>query len=92
MLTIRTTIRLRKDLLEQSKLFALKTGTSMQEVINNTLAQGFGQISDLELRKQGLARIDQIRESIRKKSGSVDTQELIYANKKELKERTNKIL
>lgn len=65
MQTVRTTIRIRKDLLDQSRLLALRRDTSLQEVINDTLAQGFGHITDLDNHKQAMGRIDQFRESLR---------------------------
>lgn len=58
MQTIRTTIRINKDLYEQSKLAAFHQGISFQDVINNTLSKGFGTVEDLNGRKQ---IFDQIR-------------------------------
>lgn len=76
---VRTTIRIRKDLLDQSKIIAIKYNTSLQEVINNTLALGFGKISDLETTKQSLAQIDQFKNSLSGKK--VNLKKLLDLNK-----------
>ena len=65
--TVRTTIRLRKDLLDQSRLISSQRDTSLQEVINETLARGFGEISDLNRHQKAMAAIDAFRESMRGK-------------------------
>lgn len=87
---VRTTIRLRKDLFDQSRLLAFQRGTSLQEVINNTLATGFGHISDLNLQRDAMDNIDKFRESLKGKN--INTRKLVEANKKELEERTNRLL
>lgn len=66
--TIRTTVRIRKDLLDQSKLLALKEGTSLQEVINNALALGFGKISDIKSDKIAMEQIDKFRSNLSSKN------------------------
>ena len=62
--TVRTTIRIRKDLFDQSRLLALKNSTSLQEVINSTLALGFGKVSNLESSKEAMIKIDKFRKSL----------------------------
>lgn len=89
--TVRTTIRIRKDLLDQSKLLALKQGSSLQEVINDMLLKGFdNHITDLDLHREAMQSIDRLRESIRNriKGRGISTQKLIEQNKKELEKRT----
>lgn len=89
--TVRTTIRIRKDLLDQSKLLALKQGSSLQDVINETLIKGFGNhITDLDIHQEAMQNIDRLRENIRKKikGRSINTKKLIEQNKKELENRT----
>jgi hypothetical protein len=79
--TVRTTIRIRKDLLDQSKLIALKKGVSLQEIINDTLAMGFGHISDLNTVEEAMERIDAFRESqVGKK---IDLKKLLAESKKD---------
>ena len=81
--TIRTTIRIRKDLLNISRQYALNRGASLQDTINAALAAGFQRISDLESRKQAMAKIDQFRESLRGKK--INLQEILQESKKDLK-------
>jgi len=81
--TTRTTIRIRKDLLNISREYALKRGVSLQDTVNAALAAGFQRISDLESRKQAMAKIDQFRESLRSKK--VNLQEILQESKKDLK-------
>lgn len=88
--TIRTTIRIREDLLKQSRYLALEQDTSLQEVVNDLLAKGLGYISDLNRRKQAMRRIDQFRESLRGKK--INVNKLLADNKKELEERTNRLI
>ncbi len=64
--TIRTTVRIRKDLFDQSRLLALKGGTSLQQIINNTLALGLGKVSDLESNQAAMDKIDKFRISLSK--------------------------
>ncbi len=87
---IRTTIRLRKDLLDQSRLVAIQENTSVQNVINSTLAKGFGRISDLEKRRIIMKRIDNFRKSISGKN--INAQRVYEASKKELEDRTDRLL
>lgn len=88
--TVRTTIRIRKDLFDQSRLLALKRNTSLQEVINNTLARGFGKTSDLSRHQRAMAIIDSLRKKMKGKK--INVQELIDENKKQLEERANRLL
>ena len=81
--TIRTTIGIRKDLLNMSRQYALKRGASLQDTINAALAAGFQRISDLESRKQAMAKIDRFRESLRGKK--INVQEILQESKKDLK-------
>ena len=80
---VRTTIRIRKDLLDQSKHIALKRGTSIQEVINNTLAIGFGHVTDLNTTHESIKRIDAFRKSLRGKN--INVNELLRLNKADQK-------
>lgn len=89
--TVRTTIRIRKDLLDQSRLLALKQGISLQEVINDILLKGYGNhITDFDIHQQAMKNIDKFREDIRKrlKGKSINTKKLIEQNKRELENRT----
>ena len=79
---VRTTIRIRKDLLDQSKHIALKNGTSIQDVINNTLAVGFGHVTDLGNRRKISLRIDKFRKSLDGKS--INVSKLLAENKRDL--------
>lgn len=93
--TVRTTIRIRKDLLDQSRMLALKRGTSLQEVINDILLKGYdNHITDFDIHQQAMANIDRLREDIRKrlKGKNINTKKLIEQNKKELEDRTLKVL
>lgn len=90
MQTVRTTIRIRKDLLDQSRFLALRRETSLQQVINDTLAQGFGHITDFDIHREAMARIDQFRESLKGKK--INVKKLVEENKKELEERSNRLL
>ncbi|MDP3733361.1 MAG: hypothetical protein Q8Q91_02350 [Candidatus Daviesbacteria bacterium] len=90
MQTVRTTIRIRKDLIDQSRLLAFQRDASLQDVINETLALGFGHVSDLDTRRDALARIDSFRKSLKGKK--FNTKRLVEENKKELVNRTDKLL
>ena len=81
--TVRTTIRINKDLFDQSRLLAFQRGISLQDVINETLAVGFGHVSDLNIHKEAMARIDNFRESLGGKK--VDIKKIIRESKKDLK-------
>lgn len=85
--TIRTTIRLRKDLLDQSRLLAVKQRTSLQEAINNTLAKGFSYVSDIKTRRNVIKEIDKFRKGLANKK--INVQSIVDQNKKELEIRTN---
>ena len=82
--TIRTTIRIRKDLLNQSKKIALELNTSLQNVINHILAKGFHEITDLNRHKKAMDTIDSIRQSLSQR-GQIDTDALLNESKKDLK-------
>jgi CHASE3 domain sensor protein len=84
--TIRTTIRIRKELLDQSRMIALERGTNLQEVINDVLARGFSKITDLNHHKQAMDTIDSIRQKLRHIK-SIDTKALLEENKKVLQDR-----
>lgn len=92
MQTVRTTIRLDKDLLDQYKMLALKKGTSLQAVVNTVLRQSYPQVASLKTRRELMARIDRFREEAYKKHGYINTQELIDENKRELQERADRAL
>lgn len=81
--TIRTTIRIRKDIFDQSRLLALKSGTSLQTVINATLALGLGKVSDLQSNREAMAKIDQFRTSLAGKK--LDLENLLDESKSALK-------
>lgn len=81
--TVRTTIRIRKDLFDQSRLLALKRDTSLQEVINDTLIKGFRYITDIDHHKEAMAAIDTFRENVGRRK--VNLQKLLEQNKKDQK-------
>ena len=81
--TVRTTIRIRKDLLDQSKHMALEKGTSIQDVINNTLAVGFGNVTDLGKRRKVSRQIDKFRESLAGKS--INVSKLLAESRRDLR-------
>ena len=80
---VRTTIRIRKDLLDQSRLLALKKGTSLQDIINSTLAVGFSKISDMSSTQEAMAKIDKFRTSL--KGVKVNVENLLTESKQNLK-------
>jgi len=80
---VRTTIRIRKDLLDQSRLLALKKGTSLQDIINSTLAVGFSKISDMSNTQEAMAKIDKFRTSL--KGVKVNVENLLTESKQNLK-------
>lgn len=82
--TVRTTIRIRKDLLDQSRRLALERGTNLQDVINDVLARGYGEVTDLNRHKQAMTTIDSIRKNLNQ-NGKIDTYELINESKKDFK-------
>ncbi|MBI2315257.1 hypothetical protein HYU93_04355 [Candidatus Daviesbacteria bacterium] len=59
-------------------------------MINDTLAQGFGHITDFDVHKQAMARIDKFRESLKGKK--INIKKLVEENKKELEERSQRLL
>lgn len=69
---------------------ALRREASLQQVINDTLAQGFGHITDFDVHKQAMARIDKFRESLKGKK--INIKKLVEENKKELEERSQRLL
>ncbi len=79
--TVRTTIRIRKDLIDQSRLIALQKGTSLQEIINNTLAKGFKHISDLSTVEEAMSEIDRFRQTMAKRN--VNVKKLLSDSKKD---------
>lgn len=83
--TVRTTIRIRKDLLDQSKLLALRSNTSLQEVVNEALAQGFGYITDLDPQRAAMDKIDEFRNKLAKSGKKIDVKKLLEEAKKDLK-------
>lgn len=78
---VRTTIRIRKDLLDQSRLLAFERNTSLQEVINDTLIKGFRHLADIDPHKEAMATIDVLRESMHGKK--INLQKLLEQNKKD---------
>lgn len=89
MQVVRTTIRIRKDLLDQSRMLALREGTTLQAVINQILTRGFGHITDFDLHQQSIAKIDQLRSSFRNRK---DIKNIVEKNKRELQKRTDQLL
>lgn len=81
--TVRTTIRIREDLLKQSKLLAVYRDTSLQEIINNLLVRGLNHISDIQSHRRAMAKIDAFRESLRGKK--INVEKLLEESKKDLK-------
>lgn len=81
--TVRTTIRIRANLFDQFRFLALKKGTSLQEVINNTLALGLGKISDLDSDRKAMSKIDTFRISLENKKISLE--DLLDKSKSDLK-------
>ncbi|MGH7204304.1 MAG: hypothetical protein ACREHC_07710 [Candidatus Levyibacteriota bacterium] len=69
--TIRTTIRIRRGLLDQARVLALSKGVSLQEVINETLTVGYKHITDLHTTKQAMKQIDSFRNGMLGKDISV---------------------
>ncbi len=81
--TIRTTIRIRKELFDQSRLLALKNRTSLQEIINNILALGLGKVSDLESSREAMAKIDKLRISLSDRK--INLEDLLSTSRSDLK-------
>lgn len=82
--TVRTTIRIRKDLLDQSRILAFKRGTSLQEVINDILLKGFdNHITDFDLHQEAMKNIDRFRESL--KGRKINVKKILEISKRDLK-------
>lgn len=81
--TVRTTIRIRKDLLDQSRMLALSKGISVQDVINETLAIGYKHVTDLNKTKTSMKLIDNFRQSMQEKN--INLSKLIQASKSDQK-------
>ena len=81
--TVRTTIRIRKDLVDQSRMIALKKGVSLQDVINDTLAVGFKHVTDLNTASRLMGQIDSFRQSMTSKN--VNLEKLLDLSKKDQK-------
>ncbi|MBI2326906.1 hypothetical protein HYU92_01160 [Candidatus Curtissbacteria bacterium] len=80
---VRTTIRIRKDLFDKSRLLAFNQGTSLQRTINDVIALGLSRISNLDSQKQAMAKIDEFRESL--KDQKINPQALLSESKKDQK-------
>ncbi|HVF69181.1 MAG TPA: hypothetical protein VNA13_01305 [Xanthomonadales bacterium] len=81
--TVRTTIRIRKDLLDQSRMIALQKGAPLQDIINETLAIGYKHVTDLNTSKNAMKQIDHFRQKMSKKN--IDLDQLIKMSKADLK-------
>ena len=81
--TVRTTLRIRKDLLDQSRIIAFNKGESLQDVINETLALGYKHITDLNKAQESMKQIDDFRQGMLKKN--IDLKSLIEESKSEQK-------
>jgi hypothetical protein len=81
--TTRTTIRIRKDLLDQSRLLALAKGTSLQDVINETLAIGYQHVTDIGSTREAMRHIDNFRQHMEKKK--INVKKLLDASKTDQK-------
>lgn len=69
--TIRTTIRIRSDLLAQARMLALNKGVTLQDIINDTLAIGYKHVSDLHAAKGAMKQIDNFRKHMSQKKISL---------------------
>ena len=81
--TIRTTLRIRKDLLDQSRILAFNKGETLQDVINETLALGYKHITDLNRANESMKQIDDFRLGMLKKD--INLKSLIEESKTEQK-------
>ena len=81
--TVRTTLRIRKDLLDQSRILAFNKGESLQDIINETLALGYKHITDLNKAHDSMKQIDDFRQGILKKN--INLNSLLKASKSEQK-------
>ena len=66
--TVRTTLRIRKDLLDQSRTLAFNRGKPLQDIINQTLAIGYKHITDLNSANKSMKQIDDFRRQMVKKN------------------------
>lgn len=82
--TVRTTIRIRKDIIDQSRLVALKKNVALQDVINDTLAVGFKHVTDFNAVNQSMKQIDDFRQSF-SVSKNVKLAGLLRISKKDLR-------
>lgn len=89
--TVRTTIRIRKDLLDQSRTLAREQDTTVQNIINDILVKGFSKITDLNKHKQAMNTIDAIREKL-SHNKTIDTKALVEENNEVLDDRSRKLL
>ena len=87
---VRTTIRIRKDLLDLSKLLALQKGVSMQQVINEMLEYGFDQLPKKKSRREIMDEIDKIRAGISMTNKQVA--EILAMNKQDQQDRADRVL
>ena len=81
--TVRTTLRIRKDLLDKSRILAFNNGESLQDIINETLALGYKHITDLNKVNDSMKQIDSFRQGTIKKN--INLSSLIAASKFEQK-------
>lgn len=81
--TIRTTIRIKKDILDASRNIAFNQNSSLQDVINNALALGLKHITNLSSSNKAFREIDSFREKYRNKN--INLKKLITISKKDLK-------
>lgn len=82
--TVRTTIRIRKDIIDQSRLAALKKNVSLQDVINDTLAVGLKHVTDFNAVGESMKQIDDFRQSI-SLSKDVKLADILKISKKDLR-------
>jgi hypothetical protein len=91
MQTVRTTISIRKDLLDHFKIMAINSGISMQKAINDALGEHLAELPDLERRKRAMTAIDKFQSLTYKKHGIIDVDALIQTNKKNLQDRAERV-
>lgn len=81
--TIRTTIRIRKDLLDQSRMLAFKKGVSLQDIINETLSIGYKHVTDLNIARESMKQIDTFRKNMEHKK--INVKKLLELSKSDQK-------
>ena len=81
--TTRTTVRIRTELLDKSRLIALKQNTSIQDVINEALTVGFKHITNIKGTENSFRTIDKFRKNTANKK--IDLKKLRTASMNELK-------